>query len=114
MNVPFPGGVKDGDVYFHKDSACYYHEELNTWECRKIDITSTSYTVTAKDVATQPIPLDPAIGSTAVTAPGAPTIEAIGTQFEANWYLAYAMQQNLKRIVELEARITELEADDLY
>ena len=34
--VPFPGGARDGTVFFHEDKVCIYSGPLNTWECRKV------------------------------------------------------------------------------
>jgi len=36
--IPFPGGAKDQDVFFHEDKICIYHGDINTWECRTIEV----------------------------------------------------------------------------
>ena len=32
--IPFPNGAQDGDIFFHLDKVCLYHEDSDTWECR--------------------------------------------------------------------------------
>ena len=111
FNSPFPGGAQDGDVFFHKDNACYYHAELNSWECRKVDITSTSYEggATTEDITVVPIPLDPEIGEEAVVAEGYPELEQLLTQHDANWNFAYNIQNNANEIIDLRNQLTALQ-----
>ena len=85
FNIPFPGGAKDGDVFFHKDNACYYHEELNTWECRKVDtstVNDPNYLTTA-DVYT--LNVRPTFVENPFSLTDDPN--TVVTQQEANWWL---------------------------
>lgn len=36
--IPFPGGAQDQDVFFHEDKVCIYYANLNTWECRTVEV----------------------------------------------------------------------------
>ena len=91
FNIPFPGGAKDGDVFFHKDNACYYHEELNTWECRKVDtstVNDPTYLTTA-DVYTLNVRPNNVRNPFELT----DDPNTLVTQQEANWYLLEEIQQ---------------------
>ena len=38
LEPEFPGEAKDGDVVFHRDKVFVYHRDINTWECRTIEL----------------------------------------------------------------------------
>ena len=51
--IPFPGGAQDGDVFFHNQSVCVYHEDINTWECQSVANINSGYFISTKQVLTE-------------------------------------------------------------
>lgn len=89
MEIPFPGGAADQDVFFHEDKVCVYHASINTWECRTVNTGSSEIgqpsAVTTQSVYTLPIPIVP---GTSDIDPDAPDLPDLRNQYDVNWYLA--------------------------
>lgn len=44
MSISFPVAPADGTVFIHDQIVCVYHDNTNTWECRRINPQGSVFT----------------------------------------------------------------------